>query len=167
MPRRMVLWRIEFGAGIAAAIIGALTLAMALLAPLYPTCSVAITSASACPANTTRYVSLLSAHPEGRVWALLLGLLALTLVGAAGAIGDARSQPTAGARLGVGAGILALWGAALAVFVICALGSRGPLGLLYLPSTLTLALGAYVALLRRIAERRAIAGATDTPPPAG
>jgi hypothetical protein len=48
------------------------------------------------------------------------------------------------------------------VFAVCALGSRGPLGLLYLPSTLALALAAYVALLRRVAARRAAARAEES-----
>lgn len=152
MPRRIALWRIELGAGIAAAVIGALTLPMALLAPLYPVCPA--TDDARCAASAARYVSLLATQPGAGVWALLLALLALTLVGAAGAIADARAQVSAEARLVAGGGMLALWSAALAVFVICALGSRGPLGLLYLPSTLALALGAYVALLRRLAARR-------------
>ena len=152
MPRRIALWRIELGAGIAAAVIGALTLPMALLAPLYPVCPAA--DGATCAAARARYVSLLATQPGVGVWALLLALLALTLVGAAGAIADARAQVGAEARLFAGAGMFALWSASLVVFAICALGSRGPLGLLYLPSTLALALAAYVALLRRIAARR-------------
>lgn len=163
MARRIALWRMELGAGVAAAAIGLLTLPMALLAPIYPLCAVTRPGAS-CPASATRYVSLLAAHPGGDVWALLLGLLLVTLVGAAGAVLDARGRPSPGARLIVGAGMLALWGATLVVFAICALGSRGPLGLLYLPSTLALALAAYVALLRRLAARRAAARADDATP---
>lgn len=155
MARRIALWRMELGAGVAAAVIGALTLPVALLTPLYPLCDAAARTATGGCAGATRYVSLLAARPGADVWALLLGLLALTLVGAAGAIGDARGRLAAGARLISGAGMLALWGAALAVFVICALGSRGPLGLLYLPSTLALGLAAYAALLRRVSARRA------------
>lgn len=154
MARRIALWRMELGAGAAAAVIGTLTLPVALLTPLYPLCAAARTASGGC-AGATRYVSLLAARPGADVWALLLGLLALTLVGAAGAIGDARGRQAAGSRLISGAGMLALWGAALAVFVICALGSRGPLGLLYLPSTLALGLAAYAALLRRVSARRA------------
>ncbi|HET9109366.1 MAG TPA: hypothetical protein VFN78_00945 [Ktedonobacterales bacterium] len=160
MPRRIALRRMELGAGAAAAIIGLLTLPMALLAPLYPVC--AVTSASEPNCAPIHYVSLLGAHPEGGVWALLLALLALTLAGAAGAITDARGPVATGARLVAGVGMLALWGATLVVFAICALGSRGPLGLLYLPSTLSLALAAYVALLRRLAARRAASHADDT-----
>lgn len=163
MPRRISLRRLELGAGIAAAIVGLLTLPMTLLAPLYPVCDA--TSAgrpgSGSPCARSHYISLLAAHPAGSVWALLLGLLALTLMGAAGAIFDARTPVSAGARLVAGAGMLALWGATLAVFAICALGSRGPLGLLYLPSTLALALAAYVALLRRLAARRAASNDAD------
>ncbi len=163
MARRITLWRMELGAGVAAAVIGLLTLPMALLAPLYPVCAVTPPRGVACPAADTRAVSLLATHPAGAVWALLLGLLMLTLVGAAGAVVDARARPSPGpgARLIVGAGMLALWGATLVVFAICALGSRGPLGLLYLPSTLALALAAYSALLRRLAARRAAARADD------
>lgn len=150
IPRRIALERIELGAGAAAAAIGALTLPVALLAPLFPVCATAT-----CSPATVRYQSLLSAHPEGSVWALLLGLLALTLAGAAGAVTDARAHPEEATRgVGTKAGMPALWVASLAVFVICALGSRGPLGLLYLPSTLALALASYVALLRRLAARR-------------
>ena len=157
MPRRIALWRLELGAGAAAAAIGLVTLPMALLAPLFLVCDVTPTSSGACPPSATRVVSLLATHPGGEVWALLLSLLALTLLGAAGAISDARAQPTLGAKLISGAGMLALWGATIVVFAVCALGSRGSLGLLYLPSTLALALGAYVALLRRLALRRASA----------
>ncbi len=159
MPRRIALPRLELGAGVAAAIIGLLTLPMMLLAPLYPVCAATGAGKPACA--PPRYISLLAAHPEGGVWALLLGLLALTLVGAAGAIADARAPVSAGARLVAGVGMLALWGATLVVFAICALGSRGPLGLLYLPSTLALALAAYVALLRRLAARRTASGAAN------
>lgn len=160
MARRIALWRMELGAGVAAVAIGLLTLPMALLAPLFPLCDAAPSASGACP-TATRYVSLLAAQPGADVWALLIGLLALTLVGAAGAITDARSQLAPTARMPSGAALLALWGASLAVFVICALGSRGPLGLLYLPSTLALALAAYVALLRRVAARRATAHARE------
>ena len=146
MLRRIALRRVELGAGVAAAVIGALTLPMALLAPLYAVCP------GACPPERVRYVALLAAHPDASIWALLLGLLALTLAGAAAAVADARvaGQPVRGR-----AALIALWGAALVVFGVCALGSRGSLGLLYLPSTLALALAAYVALLRRLAARRA------------
>jgi hypothetical protein len=161
MARRITLWRMELGAAVAAAVIGLLTLPMALLAPLYPVCSVTPPPGTTCLATDARAVSLLATHPGGAVWALLLGLLILTLVGAAGAVVDARARPSPGARLIVGAGMLALWGATLVVFAICALGSRGPLGLLYLPSTLALALAAYSALLRRLAARRAAARADD------
>lgn len=160
MPRHIALERIELGAGIAAAAIGLLTLPMALLAPLYPICS----GAQGCTAGQARYVSLLAAHPGADVWVLLLALLALTLAGAAGAIADARRRAPVGARLASGVGMLTLWGAALAVFVICALGSRGPLGLLYLPSTVALALAAYVALLRRLAARRLASASPDGAP---
>lgn len=160
MARRIALWRMELGAGVAAAVIGVLTLPMALLAPLYPLCDAALSASGSCP-SATRYVALLAAHPGADVWALLLGLLALTLVGVVGAITDARAQPAPAARILSGAGLLALWGATLVVFAICALGSRGPLGLLYLPSTLALALAAYVGLLRRVSARRAAARAED------
>ena len=160
MPRRIALGRIEMGAGIAAAAIGLLTLPMALLAPLFPACP----GVAPCAETQARYVSLLATHPGADVWALLLGLLALTLAGAAGAIADARTQASASVRLVTGAGLLALWGAALLVFALCTLGSRGPLGLLYLPSTLALALAAYVALLRRLAARRLAAALPDDSP---
>jgi len=152
MPRRIAPGRVELGAGVAAAVIALLTLPMALLAPLYPVCPNA--QATTCAAAQARYVSLLAAHPGADVWALLLALLALTLAGAAGAVADARTRAPVGARLASGMGLLALWGATLLVFAICALGSRGPLGLLYLPSTLALALAAYSALLRRLEARR-------------
>lgn len=155
MLRRIALWRLELGAGAAAAAIGLITLPVTLLAPLFPVCSVARTASGVCPPSATRVVSLLATHPGGDVWALLIGLLIVTLLGAVGAVSDARTQPAPGGRLISGAGMLALWGATIVVFAVCALGSYGPLGLLYLPSTLALALGAYAALLRRLALRRA------------
>ncbi|HZC05966.1 MAG TPA: hypothetical protein VE338_10020 [Ktedonobacterales bacterium] len=157
MPRRIALWRVELGAGVGAAVIGLFTLPMALLAPLFPVCAVAHSATGACPASATRAVSLLASHPGGDVWALLLGLFALTLLAAAGAVTDARAHPAPGARLIAGNGLAALWGATILVFAVCAIGAGGPLGLLYLPSTLALGLAAYVALLRRLAARRASA----------
>ncbi len=153
MPRRIALWSIEFAAGAAAVVLGLLTLPMSLFAPLYPVCASATPGRSACA--TTRYISLVAAHPTGSVWALLLGLLALTLVGAAGAVTDARRRFEVGERLTSSWGLFALWAAALLVFAICALGWRGPLGIIYLPTTMVLALASYVALLRRLAARRA------------
>lgn len=154
-PRRIALGRIELGAGIAAIAIGLLTLPMTLLAPLYPVCPAAARGATTCAAASARSVSLLATQPGAAVWALLLALLVITLAGGIGAIADARAPLAADARLVAGRGMLALWVAALLIFAACALGSRGPLGLLYLPSTLALALAAYVALLRRLAARRA------------
>lgn len=154
MPRRIPLRRFELGAGVAAGVIGLLSFPVTLLAPLYTVCASARPGAQTCPPAATRTVSLLATHPGADVWALLLALLALTLVGAAGAVADARATVAADGRLVGGPGMLALWGGTLLVFAICALGSRGPLGLLYLPSTLALALAAYVAPLRRLAARR-------------
>ena len=80
MARRITLWRMELGAGVAAAVIGLLTLPMALLAPLYLVCAVTPPHGAACPTANTRAVSLLATHPGADVWALLLGLMILTLV---------------------------------------------------------------------------------------
>ena len=127
---------------------------MTLLAPLFSVCPAAARGATTCAVASARSVSLLATRPGVEIWALLLALLAITLAGGIGAIADARAPLAADAQLMAGRRMLALWVAALLVFATCALGSRGPLGLLYLPSTLALALAAYVALLRRLAARR-------------
>ncbi len=154
MARRIPLARLELGAGAAAAVMGLLTPPIAVLLPIYVTCTAPLTASGACPGGATTAVSLMAAHPDGSVWALLIALLFLTLVGAAGAILDARRRLDPHGRLIAGTEMSLLWGATLLVFAACVLGSRGPLGVLYLPSTLALLLAAYVALLRRLAARR-------------
>lgn len=154
MARRIPLARLELGAGAAAAVMGLLTPPIALLLPIYGACSAPLTASGACPGGVTTAVSLMATHPDGSVWALLITLLFLTLVGAAGAVLDARKRLDPHGRLIAGTEMLLLWGATVLVFAACVLGSRGPLGVLYLPSTLALLLAAYVALLRRLAVRR-------------
>lgn len=155
MARRIPLARLELGAGAAAAVMGLLTPPVALLLPIYNRCAAPLTIRGVCPGQKSTTVSLMATHPDGGVWALLIVLLFLTLVGAAGAMLDARKRLEPNGRLIAGVEMLLLWGATVLVFGACASGSRGPLGVLYLPSTLTLALAAYVALLRRLAVRHA------------
>lgn len=155
MARRIPLARLELGAGAAAAVMGLLTPPIALLLPIYNRCAAPLTIRGACPGHKSTTVSLMATHPDGGVWALLVVLLLLTLAGAAGAILDANKRLEPHGRLVAGAEMLLLWGATLLVFAACASGSRGPLGVLYLPSTLALLLAAYVALLRRLAARHA------------
>lgn len=153
--KHIPLRRVELGAGAAAATLGLLTLPMSLFAPLFPVCAAPPTATGTCPASATRYIALVAAHPGAGVLALLVALMALTLASAALAVADARREPGDPARRDGHWGRIALWGTALIIFAVSAMGSRGPLGLLYLPSSLVLALAAYVSLLRRMAARRA------------
>lgn len=144
--------KVEFGAGIAAAVLSVAALGMLLFAPLVTYCAVTVRAPATCP--EVRYTSLAHAGLDAAGVAFLIGMLALTLVGAAGAIGEARYN--------VHRGAYALWAGAALVFAGCAL-TAGGIGLLYLPSVLALCLAAYASVARRMRAR------TRTPPvaPAG
>jgi hypothetical protein len=145
MRRRSMGHRIELGAGLAAAVLAPLGLALLLFAPILPICAIATAT---CPASAIRYQSLLHAHLSGPSWVAVLAPLAILLAGAAGAIADARYAWRAGrVILGVATGL---------GLVICVLGT---IGLVYLPAILALGLATYGAFLLRQAE-----GSAPLPP---
>lgn len=140
--RRLEL--IELGAGIAAAVLSLLTLAAVLLAPLVAVCPVALDARGACP-RPVRFASLLqgAVRVDPSVWAAIGLLLLFSLVGAVGAVCDARSTSRV-ARA-------ATWvGTALAVVgVLAVLGIGGALGQFYVPPMLALGIASAVAGVRR------------------
>jgi hypothetical protein len=140
--------RIELGAGIASGVLALLALALLLFTPLVPTC----TRPGECPANTTpAYVPLPQTHLGADAWALIIAPALLTVIGAAGAISDARYGTHR--ALGAHAGTVSLGVAASLMFLLCALGSAGVVGVVYFPATLALALAAYGAFLARSSPR--------------
>ncbi|MEO7002597.1 MAG: hypothetical protein ABI068_12355 [Ktedonobacterales bacterium] len=144
--RRIML--IELGAGVAATLLTLGALGLLLFAPLIAYCSAVghPVAQSSCPASAIRYATLLHAGASAGTWTFLVGMLLVSLIGAVGAIGEARY----GWRWSIGA----LWAGTLLVFAGCALGVRG-VGAVYLPATLALCLAAYASLLRhRLARPR-------------
>lgn len=146
--------KVEFGAGIAAAALSVLALAMLLFAPLVSYCDARVRAFAACP--DVRYTSLAHAGLDAFAWMFLVGMLLFTLVGAAGAISEAHFDVRAGAYV--------TWAGAVLVFAGCALTASG-IGLLYLPSVLALCLAAYASVVQRMRMRMRQA-AMPSPPPA-
>src|SRR5690242_16083884 len=116
--------RIEFGAGIAACVLGVLAFAFVVFAPIVPVCS---SPAQLCPRNAPRYVTMIQGSPGAVGWLFVLAMLALSLVGGVGAIVEARTGRRVAAIL--------LWAATALVFGGCALAAGGA-GIIYLPSVL-------------------------------
>ena len=145
--------KVEFGAGIAAAVLSLAALGMLLFAPLVPYCGVRVQDFAACP--DLRHTSLAHAGLDTAGWAFIAAMLLITLAGAAGAIGEACF----GARVGA----YAAWiGAALA-FAACAY-TAGGIGLLYLPTVLALCLAAYASIVQRMRMRQRLRTPPATPP---
>jgi len=127
--------RIELGAGLAAAVLAPLGLALLLFAPLLAFCAVA---ARTCPPGAVRYEPLLRVRLSGPAWAAVLAPCAVALAGAAGAVADARFGRRGGRAVLVAATALGL--------LVCVLGT---LGLVYLPAILALGLATHGAVLGR------------------
>ncbi|MGE5333623.1 MAG: hypothetical protein ACM3N4_02900 [Nitrososphaerota archaeon] len=136
--------RIEFGAGVAACALSLLAFVFVLFAPIIPVCTVTVAGGQHCPAHAVRYEALAQSSPDAGVWLFVLGMLALSLIGGAGAIVEARSGRQVAA--------IPLWGASVLVLAGCAFGASGA-GIIYLPSVLALALAAYASVLSRMAPR--------------
>ncbi|HEX6122357.1 MAG TPA: hypothetical protein VFY89_04320, partial [Ktedonobacterales bacterium] len=83
--------RAQLGAGIAAGLLSLLGLVLLLVAPVVPGCRVRVSFTDHCPPAGLRYVPLPQANLGADAWALLIGLLLVLLVGAVGAIWDART----------------------------------------------------------------------------
>ncbi len=145
--------KIEFGAGIAAAVLSLAALGMLLFAPLVSYCGVPVQASAACP--DIRYTSLAHAGLGAAGWAFLVGMLLLTLAGSAGAVAEAR--------FGVRAGAYAVWAGAALTFGGCAY-TAGGIGLLYLPTVLALCLAAYASVVQWMRARpRAPRESRDAP----
>jgi hypothetical protein len=129
--------RVELGAGIAAGVLSITALLMLLFAPLVPYCP----HAGDAPCAHVRYASLLQTGLDTAGWAYLLGMVALLLIGSAGAIVEARK--------GLSLAAVPVWIVALLAFGGCAFAARGA-GLVYMPAVLALCLAAFASLLQRM-----------------
>ena len=151
--------RVELGAGLAAAVLSVLTLAILLIAPIVPTCSAPVV-AGRCP-GTLRYLTLAQAgrQVDASVWLYIIIMAVVTLAGAVGAVLHAVR--------GWRRGVWLLWPAALLTFAACAIvgAQGGALGLYFLPPTFSLALAAAAAFAARQGwARRAPAAEGGQPP---
>src|SRR5690242_19823824 len=107
--------RIEFAAGVAALALDALALLLPLLAPIVPVCTVS--DATTCPSASVRYVTLPQASVSASGWIYVLGLFALLLIAAIGALAETRLRANWGAWT--------LWVGGTLAFAGCALGAGG------------------------------------------
>jgi len=136
--------KIEFGAGIATAVLATLLLFVLLFVPILQYCSVELVN-NQCPANgTVRSITVGEAATPG-LWAFLLVFLAVLYAGAAGAIAEARFDRREGA--------IPLWIAAVLAFMACAYFASF-FGQLYAPAVLALAIAAYASVSQRMRGRR-------------
>jgi hypothetical protein len=131
--------RIEFAAGVAALALDILALLLLLLAPIIPVCPRAGTTT--CPAASVRYVSLPQANISATGWLYVLGLFALLLIAAIGALAETRLNADWGAWT--------LWAGGILAFGGCALGAGG-VGVVYLPPTLAICLAAFGSISGRL-----------------
>ena len=137
--------RVERGAGLAAAVLSVLALAMALVTPLVPVCAGPV-AAGRCAAGL-RYLTLPAAggRVDASIWLYIIAMLVVSLGGAVAAVLDSAQR----GRIA----LLLLWIATAVAFAGCAavaaLGSA--LGLLYLPPVLALVIAAAAAFRRRAA----------------
>ena len=137
--------KVQFGAGIATAVLATLALLFLLFARVVVLCSKALVN-GACPAGAQqRTVTLVEAGPSASFWVILIAMFALLYAGAAGAIADAR--------FGRREGLLPLWICAVIAFMGCAFLAAG-LGIFFAPSVIALAIAAYAAAIQRGALRR-------------
>jgi hypothetical protein len=133
--------RVQLGAGIAAGILGMLSLAILLFAPLVPYCP----ATTALPCASVRYDSLFHLGMDTALRMYLLGMLGLLLVGAGCAIAEARG--------GLRGTRTALWIVTVLALAGSAYTVHGP-GLLFLPAVLVLCPANYASLACRLVEWR-------------
>lgn len=145
LVRREMLRRLELGAGIAGAVLALAGLVVLLLAP-FQACRVAVAANGNCPAADVYSTTLLRLGLPTGFWIYLAIIAGALLVGAAGAIAEAR--------LGRPGGAWALWVGAILGFMACAFTAGGT-GIFFLPAVLADGLAAYASLLRRLRARRA------------
>jgi hypothetical protein len=150
--------RTELGAGVAAAVLSAVTLAAVMLLPLVALCPGAVRDGH-CPFSV-RYVSLLAAggRVDVSVWLYVGAMMAVAVAGALGAILDGG--------FGWNTALPALWGGTGLAVVGCVFFSvqGSVLGPFFLPPVLALAIAAYAAYVRRARRPPRPAGErADTP----
>jgi hypothetical protein len=143
--------KVELGAGIAAGALSGIGMLVLLFGPLVSYCAYRASDLSQC--SNIRYTSLARTGLTASGWAFTLGMFLLTLVAAAGAIGESR--------FGIRRGALVLWSGGTLVLFACALTASN-IGLFYLPSVLALGLATYASILRRVRERHRTAAATSS-----
>lgn len=148
---RAELWRrAERGAAVATAVLAIAAGLIVLFAPLVAYCAVPLAH-GACPAGALRTESLRSASTGGDVWAYLVAMLLVLLIGAGGAARDAARAWRPGAAFVAVAAVLALVG-----FVV---GAGTVLGLIFLPPVLGVVFASFAAVMRRRAARVGTSGA--------
>ncbi|HEX6796455.1 MAG TPA: hypothetical protein VF116_01935 [Ktedonobacterales bacterium] len=151
MVRREMLRRVELGAGISGAVLVLVGLVVLLLAP-FQACRVTVPANGSCPAADLYTTTLLRLNLPAGFWVYLAIVAGTLLVGAAGAIVEAR--------LGRPRAALALWAGTILGFMACAFTAGGT-GIFFLPAVLANGLAAYASLLRRMRARRAAAASDE------
>lgn len=134
--------RVELGAGIGAAILGVIGLIVLLFAPILARCVSG--PVNTCPQRNLRFDSLLRVHVDVSVWAIIIAMLLVVLIGAAGAIAEAR--------FGLRGGVIPLWSGTIMTLAGCLIVQG--IGLFYLPAILALGVAATASLMRQRALAR-------------
>lgn len=151
MVRRDMLRRVELGAGIAGVILALAGMVLLLLAP-FQACRVTIPANGTCPKADLYTTTLLRLALPAGFWIYLITVAGALLIGAAGAIVEAR--------LGRPRAAFALWAGTILGFMACAFTAGGT-GIFFLPAVLANGLAAYASLLRRMRARRAAAASDE------
>jgi peptidoglycan/LPS O-acetylase OafA/YrhL len=136
--------RVELGAGLAAAVLAVLTLVELLAAPIVAVCPGHVVPNGDC-STSVRFITLLAAgtHVHASTWYFITAMALVTLAGGVGA--------ALHVLVGMRAGVLLLWPAAVLAFAGCALTglAGGALSLFFLPPVLALCIAAFAALIMR------------------
>jgi hypothetical protein len=145
--------RVELGAGLAAAVLSLIALAVLLLTPLVPTCAGTIATGRC--ASGLRYVTLpaAGARVDASIWYYIGAMTVVMLGGAAGAVLDSMRQRRTGLILVWIAAAVACTGCAS----VAALGSA--LGIFFLAPVVALVVAAAAASRRRAAPSAPAPGA--------
>lgn len=129
--------RIELGAGIGAAVLGVVGLVALMFAPIIAHCVSG--PLQSCPRGDLRYTSLLQTQVDASVWAIVIGMLLLVLIGAAGAIAEAR--------FGLRGGVIPLWSATIMALAGCVFVQG--IGLFYFPAIFALVVAGIASRMRQ------------------
>jgi hypothetical protein len=151
--------RVELGAGIAAAVLGIIGLIVLTFAPIVAHCLSG--PVQTCPQRDLRYESLVQIPVDFGIWGFIIGMLLVVLIGAAGAIAEAR--------FGLRGGVIPLWSGAVMTIAGCLIAQS--IGLFYFPAILALAIAAIASLVhqRRLARTppEPISGEAESQPEHG